>query len=97
MWSGNAGSFIPSLASLYNSTLNTAGLSPPSVPICNRSIGPIKLCVNVTTAGIRQGKIVDAGQRSPNHDVAERLMVSNANNPDAYKGKKASGRTEQDA
>ena len=37
MWSGNAGSFIPSLASLRNSTLNTAGLSPPSGPICNRS------------------------------------------------------------
>jgi len=38
MWSDNAGSFIPSLASLRNSTLNNPGRSPPSVPICNRSL-----------------------------------------------------------
>src|SRR2546426_5622051 len=37
MWSGNADSFIPCLASLRNSTLNTAGLSAPPGTICNRS------------------------------------------------------------
>jgi len=37
MWLGNAGSFIPSLASLRSSTPHTTGLSPSSDPVCNRS------------------------------------------------------------
>jgi subfamily B ATP-binding cassette protein MsbA len=36
MWSGNGVSFTPSLASRLNSSLNTAGPSPPPNPICNR-------------------------------------------------------------
>ena len=52
MWSGNAGSFIPSLASLRNSTLNTAGVSPPSGPICNRSKLAVFRGTSVTPFGV---------------------------------------------